>query len=181
MKQQVLFIQGGGEGGYEADVELVDSLKTALGNAYHVDYPKLKSDESASDFSWPQQIGVKIKEAQDHVILAAHSLGASMLLKYLSENFVDKPIKGIFLIATPFWSGSEDWKAGLKLQDDFADRLSQGVPMYFYHCQDDEEIPVSHFDMYRQKVKWATFRKIDIGGHQLNNDLTLVAQDIKSI
>ena len=181
MNKHILFIQGGGESGYEVDTELVASLQKALGNGYDITYPEIKSDESASDFGWPQQIGKKISETKSDVILAGHSFGASMILKYLSENSVNKRIKGIFLIATPFWDGNEDWQIGLKLQKDFADKLPDEVPIFFYHCEDDEEIPFSHLEQYKQKLTRATFRVIKKGGHQLNNELTLVANDIKAL
>ncbi len=115
------------------------------------------------------------------MILAGHSFGASMILKCLSEHPVNKKLAGIFLLATPFWNGNEDWQTGLKLQEDFADKLPEQVPLFFYHCHDDQEVPFSHFDHYRQKLKQATFREIKTGGHQLNNDLTLVASDIKTL
>ena len=181
MNKQILFIQGGDEGGYEADTELVASLQTALGKGYAINYSEIKSDESASDFGWTQQIGKKISETKSDIILVGHSFGASMILKYLSEKSVNKKIEGIFLIATPFWNGNDDWQIGLKLREDFADKLPVEVPIFFYHCQDDEEIPFFHLDHYKQKLTQATFREIKSGGHQLNNDLTLVANDIKSL
>ena len=41
MKKQVLFIQGGGDGGYEADTKLVASLQKALGKDYEISYPRI--------------------------------------------------------------------------------------------------------------------------------------------
>ncbi len=181
MSKHLLFIQGGGEGGYEADAALVASLQTALDKEYAIHYPEIKTDESASDFGWLRQIGEKISEAKIDIILVGHSFGASMILKYLSENSVTKKIAGIFLIATPFWNGNEDWQIGLKLSEKFADKLPDKVPIFLYHCQDDEEVPFFHFDHYKQKLTQATFREIKKGGHQLNNDLALVAHDIKSL
>ncbi len=180
MNKHLLFIHGGGEGGYEADAALVASLQAALGSEYTISYPEMESDESAPDFGWPGYIGIKISESIDGVILAAHSLGASMLLKYLSENPTGKKIAGIFLMATPFWNGDEDWQAGLKLRENFADQLP-GTPIFFYHCRDDEEVPFSHLDDYKQKLPQATFCELGSGGHQFNNDLTVVADDIKSL
>jgi predicted alpha/beta hydrolase family esterase len=177
----ILFIQGGGERGYEADEVLVISLKKSLGKRYQISYPEILSDESASDFGWTKQIGEEISKASDDFILVGHSLGASMILKYLSENSVSKKIEGIFLIATPFWSGNEEWKAGLKLKNNFADKLPVEVQIFMYHCKDDEEVPFSHFEQYKQKIPQANFREIKNGGHQLNNDLTLIAEDIKSL
>ena len=181
MRTHILFIQGGGNGGYQADKALVNSFQQHLGDRYDIDYPEMPSDETAPDFGWLQAIGKKISEAGNNFILAGHSLGASMILKFLSENNVSQKIKGIFLIATPFWSGDEEWKQGLKLREDFAGKLPEGIPIFLYHCLDDEEVPFSHFDQYRGKLTRATFRALTSGGHQLNNKLAAVADDIKSV
>ncbi|MBD3616221.1 MAG: alpha/beta hydrolase [Gracilimonas sp.] len=181
MSKLIIFIQGGGAGGYDADARLVDSLQTALGETYEVRYPQMFSDETQPDFGWPHQIGKEISGIKGKVILAGHSLGASMVLKFLSEHEIREQIDSIFLIATPFWSGDEDWIKGLKLQVNFEDHLPKEVPIFFYHCRDDEEVPFEHLSIYSQKLPWATFREIPSGGHQFNNDLTLVAKDIKSL
>jgi len=182
MKQHILFIQGGGDdGGYEADKALVRSLQEKLEDQYEIDYPEMPSDKSVPDFGWLQEIGKKISGAKDNFIVAGHSLGASMILKFLSENRVTKKIKGIFLLATPFWSGNEDWKQGLKLRENFAKNLPGEIPIFFYHCQDDEEVPVLHLDQYRRTLPRSTFRVLSNGGHQFNNDLAFVGDDIKSL
>ena len=181
MKKHILFIQGGGNNGYEADHAMVDSLKYALGDAYEVIYPKLQTENSASDFGWPRQIGKKINDIKGDVILVGHSVGASLLLKYLSETKMQKKISGIFLLATPFWAGDEDWEKGLKLQDDFADKLPEQVPISLYHNMDDEEIPFNNLSSYAKKLPKATIHKLSKGGHQFNNDLQFLAKDIKKI
>jgi predicted alpha/beta hydrolase family esterase len=181
MKKNILFIQGGGNEGYEADAKLAASLRQALGVAYDVHYPQLLSAEDLPDFGWPQQIGKEISRLNGEVVLVGHSLGASMLLKYLSERKIKNKITGIFLISTPYWRGEEDWVQGLKLQEDFAGRLPKDIPIFLYHCRDDAEVPLVHLALYTQKLPQATVREIASGGHQLNNDLTLVAKDIKSL
>jgi predicted alpha/beta hydrolase family esterase len=181
MKKQVLFIQGGGDNGYEADAKMVDSLKTALGIDYEVRYPKLQSNDSASDFGWPGQIGKEIHDSKQGLIVAGHSLGASLILKYLSETKIENKISGIFLIATAWWSGDEDWVQGLKLRNDFPGKLPSDIPLFLYHTMDDEEVPFAHLALYRQKLPQATIRQIKKGGHQFNNDLKLIATDIKNL
>jgi len=180
MKKQVLFLQGGGDDGYNADKEMVASLKKALGKEYEVSYPEMPSDDTP-DFGWGKQIGKEISLLSDGAILVAHSLGASTLIKYLSENKISKKLAGIFLMSTPFWSGDEDWVQGLKLQTGFEKNLPKNIPTFFYQCRDDEETPMEHFVVYREKLPWASFREIESGGHQLDNDLGPVAKDIKDL
>lgn len=178
---QVLFIHGGGDDGYTADALLADSLQAALGPAYHVRYPKMP-DEPEPDFGWGRRIGEEITAIDGPVILVGHSLGSSMVLKYLSENPVQTEIAGLHLIAAPFWGGDEDWQhPPIHLPEDFAASLPPGLPTFLYHCRDDEEVDFSHLGMYAKKLPHATVREILTGGHQLGNDLTLVAQDIKNL
>lgn len=181
MKRDILFIHGGGERGYEADAELAASLKKTLKEGYSVHYPEIKSDETSPCYGWVQQIGKEISCINGEVIIAGHSFGASMLLKFLSENKVKQKVGGIFLISTPFWSGNEDWVKGLKLNENFGESLPVNVPVFLYHSLDDEEIPFEHLLVYEKMLPYATIREIESGGHQLNNDLTIVAQDIKSL
>lgn len=181
MKKDVLFIQGGGEKGYEADAKLAASLRRALGESYNVYYPPMQTNEVELDFGWPGQIGKEVSNTKSPVILVGHSLGASMLLKFLSENEIKIKIAGIFLISTPFWNGDENWVKGLKLKEDFANNLPGNIPIFLYHARDDQEIPFDHLARYRKKLPSATAREITSGGHQLNNDLAMIAKDIKSL
>jgi predicted alpha/beta hydrolase family esterase len=160
---------------------MVRSLQAALGNDYEVSYPQLQSDESVSDFGWPRQIGEAFNSLNGDVILAGHSLGASLIVKYLSETKIRKKISGIFLLATPFWSGDKDWVQGLKLQHDFADKLPENVPVFLYHSMDDEVVPFKHLSLYAQKLPQAAIREVKKGGHQFNNDLGFLAKDIKQL
>ncbi|GAB3989786.1 hypothetical protein GCM10028807_15440 [Spirosoma daeguense] len=181
IKKDVLFIQGGGsDEDYEADKSLVDSLQQCLGEKYAVHYPRLPN-ESVPDLGRLNQIGNQISSIEGELIVIGHSLGASMLLKYISQTEVNVKISAIFLLSTPFWSGEEDWKEGFKLPEHFADTIDRTTPIFLYHSQDDKEVPFSHLALYRQKLPWATIRELPSGGHQLNNDLTIVANDIKSL
>ena len=181
MRKQVLFLQGGGNDGYKADAKLVASLQKALGKDYEISYPQMQTDEGLPDFGWLKQIGNEIGNLGGTGILVAHSLGASLLLKYLAENKISEKIPGIFMVSTPFWSGTEEWKQGLKLRDDFAGYLPENTQIFFYHCRDDEEVPFDNLKAYRQNVPKAIFREFESGGHQLGNNVKLVATDIKNL
>lgn len=181
MAKTIIFLHGGGsKEDYEADQKLVDSLKVHLGSAYSIRYPFLP-DDGTPDMGRREQITKHIADSEDGVIMVAHSLGASMLLACLSEFKVKRKIAGIFLIATPFWEGNEDWVLPFKLHPDFVKKLDQKVPLFFYHCLDDVEVPVVQLSVYRRLLPWAKFRQIPVGGHQFNDDLSIVAGDVRSI
>jgi predicted alpha/beta hydrolase family esterase len=181
-KKQVLFIRGGGgDEAHQADAKLAASLQAGLGATYHVRYPQMP-DDNAPDSEWIQQIGEEIAAINNEVILVAHSVGASILLKYFAENKIKHPIAGIFLIATPFWGGDEGWQyEGFTMPEDFPDHLPKEVPIFLYHNRDDPEVPFAHLALYAAKLPQATVREGASGGHQFDNDLTQVAQDIKSL
>lgn len=181
----ILFIQGAGEGAYAEDQKLVLSLQNALGAGYNVRYPKMPED--APDYEpWKEQIAQELAALAEGVLLAAHSAGGSILLRYLSEEKLPKPIVGLFLIAPPYF-GTGGWNADgwnipeLVLQKNFASQITEAVPVFFYHSRDDAAVPFEHLGLYRNQLPQATFREFDGRGHQFDNDLTEVARDIKNL
>jgi hypothetical protein len=184
MVKHVLFIQGAGQGAYEDDKKLAASLRQALGPEYEVHYPAMPDEDNASYEQWKQQIEKELAAIQGAIILIGHSVGASVLMKCMSEIEVKQPIAGIFLIAALFWGG-DGWRyegyEELALPEGFDAKLPKGVRIFLYHCHDDEIAPFDHLRLYAQVLPQATRRKFDEGGHQLNNDLSKVAKDIKTL
>lgn len=181
MKKHVLFIQGGGQGAYEVDGKLVTDLQEQLGAAYHVHYPPMPNEDRPQYAAWKEQIRQELAALSGEVILVGHSLGASLLLKYLAEESVTTPLAGLFLLAAPYW-GAPDWEVDeYSLSANFAAKLPQPLPVYFYHSRDDEWVPFAHLACYTAKLPRAVAREFDDRGHQFNDDLSEVADDIKSL
>jgi predicted alpha/beta hydrolase family esterase len=184
MTKHVLFIHGAGAGAYEEDKKLAASLTKELGADYEVHYPAMVDEENAPYAQWTQQIEQELAAMQGPVLLVGHSVGASVLIKWMSEADVKTPIAGIFLTATPFWGGA-GWRyegyEELALQERPAAKLPTGVPLFLYHCRDDATVPFDHLACYAQTLPQATVRELDAGGHQLNNDLSEVVRDIKTL
>ena len=176
----ILFIHGAGEGAYTEDKLLADNLQQQLGDSYSVVCPKLPNEADAPYDQWKHIILDTIHGMPEPVILAGHSVGASILLKILSETTPDKHIAGIYLLATPFWGG-DGWRYDgyeqLQLPSDIANILPK-APIYLYHCKNDEIVPFTHLGLYKKLLPDATIREVAGGNHQFNNDLTVVAQDI---
>jgi uncharacterized protein len=179
MTSQILFIHGAGEGAYKEDQPLVDSLKDALGAEYRVAYPQMPDAGSPNYPSWKAQLGKELADVE--LILVGHSLGASVLLKYLSEEKPHAPLIGLFLLAAPYW-GAPDWQVDeFTLKEKFAALLPKNLPIYFYHNRDDEIVLFEHLACYKAQLPQATAREYDTGGHQFENSVSEAAQDIKSL
>jgi pimeloyl-ACP methyl ester carboxylesterase len=84
-------------------------------------------------------------------------------------------------MAVPFWGG-DGWRyegyEELELPKDLAAKLSQETPLFLYHCRDDDIVPYEHLALYKRLLPHAVMHPLDKGGHQFNNDLAPVAQDI---
>ena len=181
MKQQILFIHGAGRGAHELDSKLAASLQRAFGDDYQVNNPQMPSEGNPQYALWKAEIARQLKAFDDPLILVGHSLGGSVLLKYLSEETVDKPIAGLFIIAAPYW-GAQDWDYDeYKLSEDFASHLPKDLPIFLYQGRDDEVVPFTHLAMYAEKLPQATVRELEGRGHQLNDNLPEVAADILGI
>lgn len=181
MRKRVLFVHGGGEGAYEEDRKLAANLQDSLGGAYDVRHPAMPDEDSPVYEAWKDRIATELATLDGGVILVGHSLGASILLKYLSEEEAEKPVTGVFLVAPPYW-GAEDWEvAEYALQADFASKLPEGLPIFFYHSREDEWVPFEHLALYAEKLPQATVHEFDGRGHQFDDDLSEVALDIKKL
>jgi predicted alpha/beta hydrolase family esterase len=136
-------------------------------------------DEGSPEvWAWKGKIAGELATMDGEAILVGHSLGAHMLLKYLSEEEVEKPVAGLFLVATPY-AGTGGWELEEDaLREDFASGLPEGLPVFFYHSRDDEVAPFAHLALYEAKLPRATFRASDGRGHQFGDDLSEVARDI---
>lgn len=180
VSKHVLFIHGAGEGAFEEDGLLVASLQNALGRGYEVRYPNMPDQDSATYADWKAPIERELATFDEPAILVGHSVGASVLLKYLAEQPLGKPLPSVFLLATPFWGADEFWKWDeARLPEDAATKLASIPRIFLYHSRDDEVVPFAHLALYAAKLPQATIRVFDRRGHQFGNDLSEVAEDIK--
>jgi predicted alpha/beta hydrolase family esterase len=180
MKKHVLFIHGAGDGAFEEDRLLAASLQNALGFAYDVHYPKMPEEDSATYADWKVPIDRELAALDDEVILVGHSVGGSVLVKYLAEERLEKSVSSLFLLATPYWGADEFWKWDeARLPENVAAKLTNTPRIFLYHSRDDEVVPFAHLALYAAKLPQATIREFDGRGHQFGNDLAEVAEGIR--
>jgi predicted alpha/beta hydrolase family esterase len=183
MTEHVLFLQGAGTGAYDEDKALADSLQTCLGQHYEVHYPRMPNEEDAPYEQWRQFVEDQITRLPGRLVVAGHSVGASVLIKWLTERQDERAIAGAFLAACAYWGG-DGWRyegyEELELKPEAAANLQPDIPIYLYHCRDDEVVPFAHLALWARDLPQATVRVLETGGHQFNNDLSTMARDIAS-
>ena len=95
---------------------------------------------------WKRKMKQELTNAESDLILIGHSLGASIILKYLSEESYSNHIKGLFLISTPYWGEKGGEMDEYALNKDFASALKEITHIYFYHSEEDNYVPFAHLD-----------------------------------
>jgi hypothetical protein len=182
MTRKVLFIQGGGEGAHDCDSRLATSLREKLGTGFEVRYPKMPNESDPSYSAWQRCIREELASLGGGVALVGHSLGASVLIKLLAEGPTLQPVAGIFLIAAPFFRKHEGWQwEEAELPDEAEAKMPTGVPLFLYHGRDDEVVPFGHLSLYAKTFPRSHSRALAGRDHQLNDDLTEVADDVARV
>jgi predicted alpha/beta hydrolase family esterase len=181
MKAQILFIQGGGAGTHdEWDNKLVDSLRRELGSGYNIRYPRMPNEADPSYPAWKAAIMDEIAGLDDGAIVIGHSVGGTILINALADVPPKKKLAGVFLIAAPF-VGAGGWPSDDISTANLGARLPPETPVYLYHGCTDDTVPLAHADLYEGAIPGAVVRRLPNRDHQLNNDLTEVAADIRAL
>lgn len=181
-KKQILFLHSGGpQGPHEGSNDLVRSLQEALGEGYKVSYPQMPDPEHPVYALWKAELEKEIAAAEDGVVLVGHSLGGSVILKFLSEEKCEKAIGGLCIVAAPFW-GPPDWQVEeYMLTENFAFRLPRIPRIFLYHSRNDEVVPFEHVQHYGEELRWATIRAFENQGHLFSSGLPELVKDIRQL
>jgi predicted alpha/beta hydrolase family esterase len=180
--RQILFIQGGGAGAHDDwDARLVDSLRAELGADYEVRYPRMPQEDDPTYARWSAAIGHELTALDDGAVVVGHSVGGTILVNYLAEASPERRLGAIVLLAAPFvgaggWPGDE-----FELPPDLGARLPRGVPVHLFHGLNDETAAPDHVDLYFRAIPQARLHRLPGRDHQLNDDLSEVAQAVATV
>src|SRR5690242_9278905 len=179
----ILFLQGGGEGTHDDwDDKLVESLRRELGGDVGIRYPRMPDEDDPSLAAWGATIREELVAAGDGVVVVAHSIGATILMQLLAGAPPPVALGALLLVAAPF-VGRGGWPAedGEALPADLGARLPAGVPVHLFHGDADDTAPRSHADRYAEAIPHAVVRRLPGRDHQLNDDLSEVAEVIRTM
>lgn len=179
MNKQVLFIHSAGpQGLHQGSFGLLTHLQEQLGEVYHVVSPGMPENPDCA--LWKAQIANEIEALDEELLLIGHSLGGSVLLKYLSEEGCKRSVSGLFLIAAPYWGKDGDWlNEEFKLPDSFATLLPRISSLYLYHSRHDPVVPFAHGQHYTELLPQAVTRVYEGDDHYFCGGLPELADDIK--
>jgi predicted alpha/beta hydrolase family esterase len=179
---QVLFVLGAGEGVHDHwDNQLVDSLRAELGSAYEIRYPAMPDEADPKYAAWKVALERELASLDPGAVVVGHSVGGTMLLHVLAESARRYDFGAICLIAAPF-VGPGGWHTDdIEPEPDLADRLPRHVPIFLYHGRDDADVPFAHVELNARMIPRAQVRRLAGRNHQLNNQLSEVALDIRQL
>ena len=183
MTKQLLFVQGGGgENAHNAwDSKLVESLRQKLGPDYEIRYPRMPDEDDPKFSPWKVALGKELDKLDDGAVLVGHSMGAAILVHSLAEEPPERPPAGIFLVSMPF-IGKGGWPSDdIKSKPDLGTKLPTHSPIYLYQGSADETVPARHAELNAKAIPQAVVRKLPGRDHQLNDDLSEVAADIREL
>jgi hypothetical protein len=116
----------------------------------------------------------------DGAVVAGHSVGATVLVNALAEQPPEKELGAIVLIAAPF-VGAGGWPTSeFEPASDLGAKLPPGVPVHVFHGLQDQTAPPSHAGLYARAIPQAQVHPLPGRDHQLNNDLSEVAEAIRT-
>jgi predicted alpha/beta hydrolase family esterase len=179
--RDILFIQGAGEGAHSNwDIHLVESLRRELGPSYEVRYPEMPDEADPTVATWRPVLERELAALRPGSVVLGHSVGGTMLIHVLADAAPTSVPAAVMLISAPF-IGDGGWPSEeIAPFTDLARRVPD-APIFLYHGLDDAEVPVSHADRYAAALPQAHVRRLAGRDHQLNNDLSEVARDIRAL
>ncbi|MCS1351498.1 alpha/beta hydrolase [Mechercharimyces sp. CAU 1602] len=183
MRKQVLFIHSAGSQNlHQGSSDLKAYLQKAFSDEYILLDPDMPDPENPKYTLWKDQLDKVFASLDSGVILIGHSLGGSVLLKYLSEEVCTQTVAGLFMIAAPYWGEDNDWLAEeYTLSEDFALKLPPISQIFLYHSCYDEIVPPVHLEHYMRKLPQANIRMLDGSEHAFSDGVPELIDDIKEL
>lgn len=163
----LLFLHGAG--GYAEDRVLADAIAAELGQP--LTYPRFPDDDMSFDHQ-ASLVRSALDTARPDDLVAAHSFGASILLRVLAERERASPHR-VVLLAMPDWSPQ-----GWDVADYAFTGPAPGQEVSLHHCRDDAVVEFAHLALHAARLPRAGVHAYDSGGHQFDGLAGVIARDL---
>lgn len=183
MKKIVLFIHSAGpQTPGQGSNGLTSYLQKELGDDMQLICHSMPAPENPKYKAWKEQIDLALQDLQGEILLVGHSLGGSVLLKYLSEESCPVTVSGLFIVAAPFWGLDSEWQLkDFMLHANFENSLPFIPYIFLYHSYNENVVPFSHHEAYSEKIPWSMTRRIQGDKHLFLAGLPALIEDIKNL
>ncbi|OHA91260.1 MAG: hypothetical protein A2758_02230 [Candidatus Zambryskibacteria bacterium RIFCSPHIGHO2_01_FULL_49_18] len=154
-------------------------LRGKLAGEYEVIIPVMPNKFNARFEEWKIWFEKFIPFLKDGVVFIGHSLGASFIAKYLSENKFPKKVRAVMLVAGVYDKDSEGYSL---LSFALPEKLDlQNENTMIYHSKDDSVVPFSALENFSRALPQAKTRVFEDRGHLNMPEFPELLEDIKSL
>lgn len=165
---------GKGKGSYD----LVHYLKSKLSTEFTVLYPIIPKPNFPTYEKYKEMFDEAFAKITGPLILIGHSLGGSVLLKYLSEDHPHISITALFLISVPHWKSN---MKEFELKKNFQKAIQNIPEIFLYHSKNDPVVPFDHLSFYKNAFGSATVRELPGREHVFSKGLPALVEDLRQL
>lgn len=132
-------------------------VRKQLGKQVQIIQPRMPCQDNSQYEEWKIHFERHFSYLTDNLILIGGSLGGIFLAKYLSENKFPKKILSVYLVCPPFDNTlpGETLAGGFELPANLSLLEKQPKNIYLMFSKDDDVVPITHAEKYRNKLKRA--------------------------
>lgn len=157
-----------------------ENLQSDLGKKYDVLLPVMPNKINARYLEWAIWFEKIIDQLDDNLILIGKSLGGIFLAKYLSENYLSKKIKAIFLVAAPFdEENSEEILGDFNLSFPLSKMTEQCEKIFLLQSKDDNVVLYEQALKYKKMLPKAELITFESKGHFSQGNFPEIVKLIK--
>jgi uncharacterized protein len=137
---------------------LLEALRAGLPHGLHLVAPPMPKPDAPSAEGWIEATRKALDDIAGDVVILGHSLGGSTVLQVLERHGIPETLRGVILLAAPFWSADNRNVAEYALSQGAGVALKELSPLIVLQGEEDEEIPRDHAGRYRELLPQAEIR-----------------------
>lgn len=156
-----------------------DSVIEELGDSYECHTLRMPNPNWADYTAWKIWFEKMVPYLRDGVVLVGHSLGASFLLRYLSENKPPVSVEQLHLVSPVVmeFPDCEGFITDLSTWDGFK---TDSKEVHLWHSTDDTIVPISHSERLKELYPMAQLHRFTDRFHFIGESFPELLKEIKN-